>query len=96
MSKYVVYDLEMCKVPKGEKREEFGSRQELIQIGAVLLDEEFKTIDTFMTYVAPRFGFVDSFIEKLTGITPAKISGIIITVLLAVVSCIGIYKTRRR
>lgn len=35
MSKYVVYDLEMCKVPKGEKREEFGSRQELIQIGAV-------------------------------------------------------------
>ena len=74
MSKYVVYDLEMCKVPKGEKREEFGSRQELIQIGAVLLDEEFKTIDTFMTYVAPRFGFVDSFIEKLTGITPANIS----------------------
>ena len=74
MSKYVVYDLEMCKVPKGEKREEFGSRQELIQIGAVLLDEEFKTIDTFMTYVAPRFGFVDSFIEKLTGITPANTS----------------------
>ena len=72
MSKYVVYDLEMCKVPKGAKREEFGSRQELIQIGAVMLDEEYKTVDTFMTYVAPRFGFVDSFIEKLTGITPAN------------------------
>ncbi len=70
MSKYVVYDLEMCKVPKGVKREEFGCRQELIQIGAVLLDEEYNTIDSFMTYVAPRFGFVDSFIEKLTGITP--------------------------
>ena len=38
MGKYVVYDLEMCKVPKGEKREEFGCRQELIQIGAVMLD----------------------------------------------------------
>ena len=72
MSKYVVYDLEMCKVPKGTKREEFGSRQELIQIGAVMLNEEYKTVDTFMTYVAPRFGFVDSFIEKLTGITPAN------------------------
>ena len=35
MGKYVVYDLEMCKVSKGEKREEFGSHQELIQIGAV-------------------------------------------------------------
>ena len=72
MGKYVVYDLEMCMVPKGEKRAEFGFRQELIQIGAVMLDEEFNTIDTFMTYVAPRFGFVDSFIEKLTGITPAN------------------------
>lgn len=72
MSKYVVYDLEMCKVPKGAKREEFGSRQELIQIGAVMLDEEYKTVDTFMTYVAPRFGFVDPFIEKLTGITAAN------------------------
>ena len=72
MSKYVVYDLEMCKVPKGAKREEFGSRQELIQIGAVMLNEEYKTVDTFMTYVAPRYGFVDSFIEKLTGITPAN------------------------
>lgn len=72
MGKYVVYDLEMCKVPKGEKREEFGFRQELIQIGAVMLDEEFNMVDTFMTYVAPRYGFVDSFIEKLTGITPAN------------------------
>lgn len=72
MSKYVVYDLEMCKVPKGEKREEFGSRQELIQIGAVMLDEDFNAVDSFMTYVAPRFGFIDSFIEKLTGITPAN------------------------
>ena len=48
MSKYVVYDLEMCKVPKGVKREEFGCRQELIQIGAVLLDEEYNTIDSFI------------------------------------------------
>ena len=38
MGKYVVYDLEMCKVPKGDKREEFGCRRGLIQIGAVKLD----------------------------------------------------------
>ena len=75
MSKYVVYDLEMCVVPKGEKRREFGSRQELIQIGAVLLDEEYKIIDKFMTYVAPRYGAIDPFIEKLTGITPANVKG---------------------
>ena len=75
MGKYVVYDLEMCKVPKGEKREEFGSHQELIQIGAVMLDEEYKTVDTFMTYVAPRYGFVDPFIQQLTGIKPSDTEG---------------------
>ena len=68
MSKYVVYDLEMCKVPKGEKHKAFGSWQELIQIGAVLLDEDYRTIDTFSTFVAPRFGAIDPFIERLTGI----------------------------
>lgn len=73
MSKYVVYDLEMCKVQKGPKRDEFGFSSELIQIGAVLLDESFHTVDSFMTYVAPRFGFVDAFIQKLTGITPENL-----------------------
>lgn len=75
MSKYVVYDLEMCIVPKGTKRKEFGSPQELIQIGAVLLDEQFNIVDSFMTYVAPRFGFIDSRIRKLTGIAPDNIVG---------------------
>ena len=69
MSKYVVYDLEMCRVPRGEKRDAFGSRQELIQIGAVLLDEEYEIIDSFVTFVKPRFGELDDFIVKLTGIT---------------------------
>lgn len=71
MSCYVVYDLEMCPVPKGERREAFGARQELIQIGAVLLSDTYEPTDRFMTFVAPRFGTVDPFITKLTGITPA-------------------------
>ena len=48
MSRYVVYDLEMCKVPKGDKRKEFGSHMELIQIGAVLLDENYEVVDVFL------------------------------------------------
>lgn len=74
MSKYVVYDLEMCRVPRGEKRDEFGSRQELIQIGAVLLDEEYEIIDSFRTFVHPRYGELDDFIIKLTGITNADLA----------------------
>ena len=73
MSKYVIYDLEMCRVPRGEKRELFGSRQEVIQIGAVSLDENYEVVDTFMSFVKPRFGELDEFIQKLTGIKPEDI-----------------------
>lgn len=69
MSKFVVVDLEMCNVPKGTARKVFGWKNELIQIGAVLLDENYKICDTFMSYVHPEFGIVDLFIENLTGIT---------------------------
>lgn len=69
MSCYVVVDLEMCKVPRGTGREIFRSASELIQIGAVLVDENYRITDSFMTYVAPQFGAIDSFIQRLTGIS---------------------------
>ena len=70
MSKYVVFDLEMCRVPRGIKREIFQASKELIQIGAVELDESYQVTRTFTTYVKPEFGEVDARIQKLTGITP--------------------------
>ena len=69
MSSYAVIDLEMCRVPKRFKKEGFMLRNELIQIGAVLLDEAHKVVDSFMTYVLPEYGRVDSYIEGLTGIS---------------------------
>lgn len=66
MSRFVVIDLEMCNVPKGAHKH---LRNELIQIGAVLLDEDMKPEDSFMTYVRPAFGFIDNRIKKLTGIS---------------------------
>ena len=69
MSCYVVLDLEMCKVPRGAGRDVFQAASELIQIGAVLVDENYQIKDTFMTYVAPQFGAIDSFIQRLTSIT---------------------------
>lgn len=74
MSRYIVFDLEMCRVPYGELRRQFGSSSELIQIGAVMLDDSYEVIDTFMTFVRPEYGFVDSFIEKLTGITGENVA----------------------
>lgn len=69
MSQFVIIDLEMCNVQKGSPRKTFGWKNELIQIGAVLLDENYEICDTFMSYVHPEFGSVDLFIENLTGIT---------------------------
>ena len=69
MSNYVIVDLEMCNVPQGARKGMFQAASELIQIGAVLVDENYHIMDSFMTYVAPQFGAIDSFIERLTGIT---------------------------
>ncbi len=75
MSKYVVVDLEMCRVPKGLKREKFRRAYELIEIGAVLLDDTYEVVDRFKTYVSPEYGEIDPFIQKLTGITKADTIG---------------------
>ena len=42
---------------------------ELIQIGAVSLNENYEVIDSFVSYVAPEFGMVDGYINQLTGIS---------------------------
>lgn len=69
MSKYVIVDLEMCNVSKGFIRDTYNWRSELIQIGAVVVDDSLEIVDEFMTHVRPQFGTVDAYIEKLTGIS---------------------------
>lgn len=68
MSNYVVIDLEMCRVPDIKKKQ-FEYTSEIIEIGAVLLDDTFKISDTFKTYVSPEYGRIDTYIENLTKIT---------------------------
>ena len=72
--KYAVIDLEMCNVPKGFKKFGYKWRQETIQIGAVLLDENYDIVDEFNTYVKPEYGHIDGFIRDLTGITQADVA----------------------
>ncbi|MBO5945415.1 MAG: exonuclease domain-containing protein [Clostridia bacterium] len=75
MASYVVVDLEMCTVPKRARESGFKYGSELIQIGAVMLDEEFVIRDSFMTYVAPEYGTINGFIRRLTGITRRHTEG---------------------
>lgn len=71
--KYAVVDLEFCKVPKGYKKFGYKWCQETIQIGAVLLDEDYEIIDEFNTYIRPEYGHIDWFIENMTGIRQADV-----------------------
>ena len=75
MSNYVIVDLEMCNVPRGVKRDTYGWKDEVIQIGAVVVNEDMEMVDEFMTLVSPEFGMIDPFIEKLTGISRMDVQG---------------------
>lgn len=68
MCKYAVVDLEMCKVPFNKRTNKKVCAREIIQIGAVLLNEALEIVDKFSTYVAPQFGWIDDEINRLTGI----------------------------
>ncbi len=71
--KHVVIDLEMCRVAK-EMKKEFRAKHEIIQIGAVILDENMVVADRISIFVKPEFGWIDPFIERLTGISQAQVN----------------------
>lgn len=75
MSKHVVVDLEMCQVIKGLRCKEYPCTREIIQIGAVLLDEDYNIVEQFSTYVRPEYGWLTSEIEQLTGIKAENLVG---------------------
>ena len=72
-NQYVIVDLEMCRVPLAKRTEEYPYRNEIIEIGAVLVNEKLKITDTFKTYVSPEFGVLDEYIQELTGIRNSNI-----------------------
>lgn len=72
--KHIVIDLEMNNIrPKDEVRK--ICTNEIIEIGAVLLDEHMQEISSFRTYVKPEYNDrIEMKIRKITGITDAKVA----------------------
>lgn len=71
---YIVIDLEMNPLSKEFREERRICRNEIIQIGAVALDESYQEIGSFKTLVKPQFNeMITRKIEKLTGITTAMV-----------------------
>ena len=66
--KHIVIDLEMCQVPKSVSKEIYKPRNEIIEIGAVMLDEGYNQISSFKSYVRPLYGVLTLNISRLTGI----------------------------
>lgn len=71
---HIVIDLEMNMIEK-QHCGEYSLSSELIEIGAVRMDEQFNLLDTYQTYVSPVYGKMDARITKLTGITDDMLVG---------------------
>ena len=71
---FLVIDLEMCSVrSKAAKKAGFYLNHEIIQIGAVILDDSNRIVDAFISDVCPEYGSLDPFVRKLTGITAEQL-----------------------
>ena len=76
MKANVVIDIEMCVVQKEYQWKDYPYEHEIIQIGAVMMDEGYEITDEFSTYVCPQYGRIDHFIQELTGIGDKEIGSV--------------------
>lgn len=65
---HVCMDLEMSELTPAEMGM-ICLRNEVIQIGAVMLDSDFKLVSKFNRFVKPKYSHITEFINSLTGIT---------------------------
>ena len=73
--KHIVVDLEMNPVGKEYRDVRRKLNGEIIEIGAVRLNEDFVQEDEFQCYVCPEYGMVRKHITELTGITQERVAG---------------------
>ena len=71
--RYICLDLEMCELTSKQRKSVKGMRCEVIQIGAVMLDENLNCISQFSSFVKPEYGQISKTISLLTGITPESV-----------------------
>ena len=63
----IVLDLEFTPIRDRDLQQ--VASNEIIEIGAVKLDEKNHILDEFQQYVKPQYGSIPSYITKITGIT---------------------------
>ncbi len=73
--KHIVVDLEMNPVGRDYREVRQQLREEVIEIGAVRLDEHYEQESQFRCYVHPQYGPIRKHITELTHITQAMVDG---------------------
>ena len=66
---YVFVDFEMNQIDSDHRQEKKICKSEIIEIGAVKLNDSYEETDSFKSYVKPAYGVMASRIIELTGIT---------------------------
>ncbi len=73
---YVIVDFEMNSIAEEHVQERETCKLEIIEIGAVIMDESFMVLGEFKTLVKPQYNeHIYKRYEKLTGITTDMVSG---------------------
>lgn len=73
--KHIIVDLEMNPIEKHYYEERLLCNMEIIEIGAVALDEQYSEIDSFKVYVKPQYNTkIEKKITKITNITTEMVS----------------------
>ncbi len=68
--KYIFIDFEMCAIDREHKKERRICSMEIIEFGAVMLDDDYSEISSFKSYVKPEFcKELPERYTSLTGIT---------------------------
>lgn len=71
---HIFVDCEMNEINKAYREQRIICKREIIEIGAVKLDDSGQEIDSFTQYVKPEFGKITDYYAKLTGITNEKVA----------------------
>lgn len=71
--KHIMIDLEMNSINKNNTEVRNFLKREIIEIGAVMMDEDFNIINQLNVYIKPQFNPIAEKIEELTGISNERV-----------------------
>lgn len=71
---HIFLDFEMNPIPREFTQARQLARSEIVEVGAVKLDQDYHLVDRYSQFVRPEYGPIHSRITQLTGITDADVA----------------------